>query len=691
VPNGARETQMRGAPAAAPSSGGRAWVDAVRATMKSNVACYELHSPLAASARLPDGSVRFIADELLRTLANDAGSRGAEVPHCLCTEAARTGGWLERLGFGPLRPIAGFVLPSDDREVWLPMSLLNRDVNAARPCGFVLFGDWLDLPNVDGMPGSGDSRPVLLFDSAPKNIVLRVPRSIEQLRREVGALADQCKLQGLAVVRGRLGRTDVNSYVFCSLRSESSSGERTAWMSSRPNSLTLKPNGDPGTVGLGADSTNQRLVRFQLDDQLPDDTVSVDAATWRDLTFDASSSHAMPAGAMPFHLMRIPAVQWPQAQRILAERGFDVALEQPIVETRLQRVRVTARDRKEDAADDELVSCVSQAHPTFVFALPELSLDGHAANRKVRFHASTPLDPTRFQAPPVAGSWLNGDSRSIVLPASMAEMLFPRQTPRQSLGQAVRIGFSPLQPLGPADLLELEFTVVGWTDSNDGFLSLDTAKTLDLWRRGRLHYDADEEAFVTLRARSARLGALRSAIDVEDVDQIEGVVRRLEEQGWRTENSLSARAGLWRLLQVLVGAVVLFSLGCWLLSILLVGATAMINVSAKVWEIGVLKALGMTNGAIARVYWLQGIMLGCVGFLVGSVAAVVLERVTSKVLHSMFGLSGSLDGDRLASPQWAWLFATAFVACLFASSLAMWLPARRSASLDPVEAMRHRS
>ena len=59
----AGETQMRGAASAVPTSGGRPWIEAVRANLKGDADCYELHAPVVTTTGMFGGNVRFIADE----------------------------------------------------------------------------------------------------------------------------------------------------------------------------------------------------------------------------------------------------------------------------------------------------------------------------------------------------------------------------------------------------------------------------------------------------------------------------------------------------------------------------------------------------------------------------------------------------------------------------------------------------
>ena len=98
-------------------------------------------------------------------------------------------------------------------------------------------------------------------------------------------------------------------------------------------------------------------------------------------------------------------------------------------------------------------------------------------------------------------------------------------------------------------------------------------------------------------------------------------------------------------------------------------------VSQRTREIGIRSALGAEPRQLAKMFLLHGLALSGVGAVVGLVAAVALGRLMSSLL---FGV-GPLDP-------------VAYVAALgvivAAAALASYLPARRAATIDPIETLR---
>jgi len=99
------------------------------------------------------------------------------------------------------------------------------------------------------------------------------------------------------------------------------------------------------------------------------------------------------------------------------------------------------------------------------------------------------------------------------------------------------------------------------------------------------------------------------------------------------------------------------------------------TVSERTQEIGIRMALGASRGNVARLIVRQGAMLALIGLGIGVGGAVLVGREMQNTLYGV----GSLDVSVIAAVATV-LFATA----LFAS----YLPARRAASIDPMQALR---
>jgi putative ABC transport system permease protein len=99
------------------------------------------------------------------------------------------------------------------------------------------------------------------------------------------------------------------------------------------------------------------------------------------------------------------------------------------------------------------------------------------------------------------------------------------------------------------------------------------------------------------------------------------------------------------------------------------------TVSQRSREVGVRVAVGAQSRDVTGLFVRQGLVLACIGVAIGLGAAAGLARLMSALL---FGVS-ALD--------WA-TYAAAAAVLLLACALASYLPARRAATIDPMETLR---
>jgi lipoprotein-releasing system permease protein len=113
-----------------------------------------------------------------------------------------------------------------------------------------------------------------------------------------------------------------------------------------------------------------------------------------------------------------------------------------------------------------------------------------------------------------------------------------------------------------------------------------------------------------------------------------------------------------------------------------IASVLVVSVVQKQKEIGILRAMGATPRRVMSVFLLQGGFYGLLGSALGSALSLALLNFFSRV-------SRNADGTLLISPDIepsvvAWACALALVVGLLAAAL----PARRAASMDPVQAIR---
>ncbi|MBI4358387.1 MAG: lipoprotein-releasing ABC transporter permease subunit [Candidatus Omnitrophica bacterium] len=184
--------------------------------------------------------------------------------------------------------------------------------------------------------------------------------------------------------------------------------------------------------------------------------------------------------------------------------------------------------------------------------------------------------------------------------------------------------------------------------------------------------------------------------DVDLADQVKASIQGRFGTGYVARSWIDLNRTFFRALQVEKTVMtVLLSL------IILVAAfniisTLIMGVMEKTKDIGILRALGATRGAVRRIFLLQGFVVGWLGIVVGALAGLALAynlNPVSDFLERTFGISVFPSDiyyfDRIPAEinMHDVLLVVAFA--LLMSLLAGVYPAHYAAKLDPVQALRY--
>jgi lipoprotein-releasing system permease protein len=117
--------------------------------------------------------------------------------------------------------------------------------------------------------------------------------------------------------------------------------------------------------------------------------------------------------------------------------------------------------------------------------------------------------------------------------------------------------------------------------------------------------------------------------------------------------------------------------------VIAIASVLIIKVVQKSRQIGILKAMGMTDRASSLVFLFEGLMLGAAGSVIGVTLGVAL-------LLSFVTFATNADGSALIDIylDYRFVIGSGFIAVL-AAGLASVIPARRSSRLSPIEVIRN--
>ena len=245
--------------------------------------------------------------------------------------------------------------------------------------------------------------------------------------------------------------------------------------------------------------------------------------------------------------------------------------------------------------------------------------------------------------------------RVVIINEALARQYFPGEDPiGQKLGDT---------DLAPKSLKEIVGIIA---DVKDG--SLDS----EIWPAVYYPFNQSPDTYFSVLARTNQgeaqvLTAMRAA--VQQIDPEIGVMGETTMTG-RINNSPSAylhRSSAW-----LVGGFAFLAL---LLGVVGLYGVIAYSVSQRTREIGVRMALGAQQSAVYRLVFKEAVRLAAAGIVTGTLCAIGAATLMRKLL---FGVQ-TWDAPTLAGVA---------LVLSFAALVASFLPARRAASVNPVEALR---
>lgn len=139
-------------------------------------------------------------------------------------------------------------------------------------------------------------------------------------------------------------------------------------------------------------------------------------------------------------------------------------------------------------------------------------------------------------------------------------------------------------------------------------------------------------------------------------------------------------SAIFGFMAILIAAIVLFT----------ISTTMSTSVMERTVEIGTLRAIGLRRRGIRRLFVSEGALLGVAGGAVGIVLALVLAYLVNLAdLH--WYPPGAVDANPLRVRVWGEgkLILFTWLGLMFVAVVSSWIPARRAARLNIVDALRH--
>lgn len=227
-----------------------------------------------------------------------------------------------------------------------------------------------------------------------------------------------------------------------------------------------------------------------------------------------------------------------------------------------------------------------------------------------------------------------------------------------------------LTAITPAGVVQL-VKVVGIFHT--GIVTLDDMQAYSLLKRAQI-----------LQDRSNVINSIRFAMD--DPYMAEAMARHIEDRfEYKTESWQEANEGFLSLF--VIQNMIMYSTTSAILVVACFGIFNIIStlINEKARDIAILKSMGFLERDIQMIFIIQGLIIGVIGMVIGW----GLGYAMCKGLESIrLDFEAVIASDHLFIIYSYWHYVIGGVSCVFAATLAAWLPARKAAAVQPVDIIR---
>jgi len=223
-------------------------------------------------------------------------------------------------------------------------------------------------------------------------------------------------------------------------------------------------------------------------------------------------------------------------------------------------------------------------------------------------------------------------------------------------------------PLGDPALKEIDdtFTVAGIIDTQGGN---------EVYVPGALLTDAGVSTYKQVK------------IEVDTTEHVSPLRKQIESLGFVTTSPIDTIDQINQIFAFFNIILAGFGGIGMIVAVLGMFNTLTISLLERTKEIGLMVTLGGRNRDMRKLFILEAMLLSFVGALLGIILAIALGQAINLVMNAFASHRGVTDHFQLFATPW-WLVLGMLVFMLVVGMIVVYLPARRAARINPIDALR---
>jgi ABC-type antimicrobial peptide transport system permease subunit len=303
-----------------------------------------------------------------------------------------------------------------------------------------------------------------------------------------------------------------------------------------------------------------------------------------------------------------------------------------------------------------------------------------------------------FQSISFGGFFPNETDNACMLSLELARRI-PGVEPKALIGKEVTLAYAasgalanPMQLLGGMNLqrTEKQFRIVGIIEREPGpnlGFALFSSVMLPMRKAQEMGASDVSTAVALLQQSSNKRSYASVTVKVrkpQNVEEVETAIKDMGFQAFSLNDAIKSAKKAFILMDVMLSligsmALIVASLG--------IVNTMVMSILERTREIGIMKAIGGSDGDIRRIFLVEASVIGLAGGIFGTILGWIVGRAINFGANVYIKSQGGTTANVFMLPWWLILSSIGF--SIAVSLIAGSYPASRAAKLDPIQALRH--